>query len=189
MPSCVGPPCESRGRPPPPVALLDARADRQNGTAGRRVCRGSGTFSVLAAAGYSGSLWRRKSDVTVVVLGDSMTTCGEWKDRDSPDVPGTQLSLLRRVSQTATTTVVVLLNGRPTTFGEFDPDGSRTLDQVSSISVGHPGRASRPNGAASRAARSAVQNVCRTSAEPRTTARGRKGRHQNPLLAVETQNP
>jgi hypothetical protein len=76
-----------------------------------------------------------KSDVTVVVLGDSMTTCGEWKDRDSLDVPGTQLSLLRRVSQTATTTVVVLLNGRPTTFGEFDPDGSRTLDQVSSMLV------------------------------------------------------
>lgn len=56
-------------------------------------------------------------DVAVVVIGDSLHDCGEWGDRDSLDPAGGQLQLLEAVSAVAPVTVVVLIHGRPATFG------------------------------------------------------------------------
>lgn len=55
----------------------------------------------------------RKSDVAVVVLGDSGRTVGESASRTSLDLPGRQLELVQAVYSTGKPVVVVLLNGRP----------------------------------------------------------------------------
>ena len=55
----------------------------------------------------------RKSDVAVVVLGDSSTTVGETASRTSLDLPGRQLDLVQAVYATGKPVVVVMINGRP----------------------------------------------------------------------------
>jgi len=55
----------------------------------------------------------QKSDVAVVVLGDSMKTVGESASRTSLDLPGRQLELVRAVYATGKPVIVVLINGRP----------------------------------------------------------------------------
>src|ERR1700694_2841160 len=54
-----------------------------------------------------------KSDLTVVVLGDSMKTVGESQSRTSLDLPGHQLDLVKAVQATGKPVIVVLINGRP----------------------------------------------------------------------------
>jgi beta-glucosidase len=54
-----------------------------------------------------------KSDLTVVVLGDSMKTVGESASRTSLDLPGHQLDLVKAVQATGKPIIVVLINGRP----------------------------------------------------------------------------
>ena len=65
--------------------------------------------------------------MVVLVVGDSLHTCGEWDDRDDLDLPGGQLALLASVvalknKQSAGSSsfkiVVVVVGGRPCTFGE-----------------------------------------------------------------------
>eukprot|EP00118_Oscarella_pearsei_P013700 m.111566 g.111566 ORF g.111566 m.111566 type:complete len:779 (+) comp37431_c1_seq6:574-2910(+) len=75
-----------------------------------------------------------KSDVVLVVLGDSLHTCGEWSDRDSLDLPGDQLALLEAVTkavQKPSKIVVILVNGRPATFGK----NNKLLDDVGALLV------------------------------------------------------
>jgi beta-glucosidase len=55
-----------------------------------------------------------KSDVAIVVLGDSMETVGESASRTSLDLPGHQLALVDAVHATGKPVIVVLINGRPT---------------------------------------------------------------------------
>lgn len=60
----------------------------------------------------------QNASVGVLVLGDDTSTCGESRDRDDLDLPGSQLDLLEAVtSRTETPIVVVLINCRPATFG------------------------------------------------------------------------
>src|SRR5260370_908755 len=54
-----------------------------------------------------------KSDLTIVVLGDSMKTVGESRSRTSLDLPGHQLDLVKAVHATGKPVIVVLINGRP----------------------------------------------------------------------------
>lgn len=54
-----------------------------------------------------------KSDLTVVVLGDSMKTVGESASRTSLDLPGHQLDLVQALHATGKPVIVVLINGRP----------------------------------------------------------------------------
>jgi beta-glucosidase len=54
-----------------------------------------------------------RSDLTVVVLGDSMKTVGESFSRTSLDLPGHQLDLVKAVQATGKPVIVVLINGRP----------------------------------------------------------------------------
>lgn len=62
----------------------------------------------------------KKSDVAVVVLGDSPNTVGETASRTSLDLPGRQLELVQAVHATGKPTVVVLLNGRPISINWID---------------------------------------------------------------------
>ena len=62
----------------------------------------------------------KKSDVAVVVLGDSPTTVGETASRTSLDLPGRQLDLVKAVHATGKPTIVVLLNGRPMSINWID---------------------------------------------------------------------
>ena len=55
----------------------------------------------------------KKSDVAVVVLGDSPTTVGETASRTNLDLPGRQLDLVQAVYATGKPVVVVMINGRP----------------------------------------------------------------------------
>ena len=55
----------------------------------------------------------KKSEVAVVVLGDSPNTVGETASRTSLDLPGRQLELVQAVYATGKPVIVVLLNGRP----------------------------------------------------------------------------
>jgi beta-glucosidase len=55
----------------------------------------------------------KKSDVAIVVLGDSPSTVGETASRTSLDLPGRQLELVQAVYATGKPVVVVMINGRP----------------------------------------------------------------------------
>eukprot|EP00759_Apiculatamorpha_spiralis_P003137 PhF_6_TR11529/c0_g1_i1/m.18475/K05349/bglX; beta-glucosidase len=67
----------------------------------------------------------RQSDVVVAVLGDSAeaiggnggVTCGEGVDRPSLDLPGVQLQFLQALIDVGKPVIVVLVHGRPVTFG------------------------------------------------------------------------
>src|SRR6266581_1180412 len=62
----------------------------------------------------------KKSDVAVVVLGDSPNTVGETASRTSLDLPGRQLDLVQAVYATGKPVIVVLLNGRPISINWVD---------------------------------------------------------------------
>ena len=55
----------------------------------------------------------KRSEVVLVVLGDSRRTVGESLSRTSLDLPGRQLDLVKAVHAVGKPVVVVLLNGRP----------------------------------------------------------------------------
>lgn len=55
----------------------------------------------------------KKSDLAVIVLGDSSKTVGESASRSSLDLPGRQLELVQAVYATGKPIIVVLINGRP----------------------------------------------------------------------------
>jgi beta-glucosidase len=80
----------------------------------------------------------KQSDIAILVLGDSLHSCGEWSDRDSLDLPGVQLQLLESVINVTRAAnsklkklMVVLVNGRPATFG---PNNS-LLDDIDVLLV------------------------------------------------------
>jgi beta-glucosidase len=85
------------------------------------------------------------ADAAVLVLGDSTATALENNDRDSLDLPGSQLALLSAVAAACAAAtprrvplVVVLLPGRPTTFGPRNV----LLGNVTALLVGwRPGQA------------------------------------------------
>eukprot|EP00040_Diaphanoeca_grandis_P040838 m.262177 g.262177 ORF g.262177 m.262177 type:complete len:794 (-) comp44699_c0_seq1:67-2448(-) len=78
----------------------------------------------------------KNSDIAILVLGDGHGVCGEWGDRDSLDLAGGQLQLLEAVAGLATKTIVVLVHGRPQTFGL----GNAVLSKVDALlSAWRPG--------------------------------------------------
>ena len=83
------------------------------------------------------------ADVAVVVVGDSLDTCGEFKDRSNLDLSGGQMELLEAISQqrlagTVQKVVLVLVTGRPATFGASTANA--VLDGVDAILwAGRPG--------------------------------------------------
>jgi len=76
------------------------------------------------------------SDLAVVVVGDSLQSCGEsysfvLGDRASLDLSGSQLKLIDTLIGTNTPVIVVLVNGRPQTFG-FN---NTLLDKIDTLLV------------------------------------------------------
>ncbi len=69
------------------------------------------------------------SDLVIAVLGDTMKTCGEGTDRVDLDLPGVQMQLLAALIATHKPIVVVLVHGRPVTFGSHNS----LLDDVSVV--------------------------------------------------------
>jgi len=55
----------------------------------------------------------RKSDLAIVVLGDSSKTVGESASRSSLDLPGRQLELVQAIHATGKPVIGILINGRP----------------------------------------------------------------------------
>jgi len=82
--------------------------------------RGYDASGIAGAAALAGA-----ADAVVLVLGDggeavgydASVSCGEGADRPSLDLPGVQLALLAAVLAAGRPTVVVLVHGRPVTFG------------------------------------------------------------------------
>jgi len=88
------------------------------------------------------------ADAVVMVVGDSVLSCIESGanpgDRDSLDLAGTQMPLLAAMANATRARgiplIVVLINGRPTTFGEAD--GNALLNDIDALLVaGRPGEA------------------------------------------------
>jgi beta-glucosidase len=80
-----------------------------------------------------------KSDALLVVLGDSLSSCGESIDRDSLDLPGGQLALLYALASARLSIpiIVILINGRTATFGP----GNNVLQNINALLVGfRPGQ-------------------------------------------------
>eukprot|EP01060_Flectonema_neradi_P009734 TRINITY_DN1693_c0_g1_i8.p1 TRINITY_DN1693_c0_g1~~TRINITY_DN1693_c0_g1_i8.p1 ORF type:complete len:751 (+),score=187.02 TRINITY_DN1693_c0_g1_i8:54-2306(+) len=78
----------------------------------------------------------KSSEQTILVVGDSLKTCGEWIDRSNLDLPGGQLELLEAVAPVAKNLIVVVISGRPATFGMENA----VLSNVSSLLwIGRPG--------------------------------------------------
>jgi beta-glucosidase len=78
-------------------------------------------------------------DALLVVLGDSLSSCGESIDRDSLDLPGGQLALLYELASAKLTIPIniILINGRTATFGP----GNDVLASINSLLVGfRPGQ-------------------------------------------------
>lgn len=40
----------------------------------------------------------QQADVVVLAIGDSLSSCGEWRDRASLDLPGGQLALMQNIT-------------------------------------------------------------------------------------------
>lgn len=76
----------------------------------------------------------KKASVVILALGDSISTCGEWKDRSSLDLPGGQLQLLEAVVAAVpqnTKVIVALVGGRPATFGA--ETGNKVLTKLDAV--------------------------------------------------------
>ena len=58
----------------------------------------------------------RRSDVTVMVIGESRNMTGEAASRSKIGVPGNQIDLVKAIMKTGKPVVVVLMNGRPLTI-------------------------------------------------------------------------
>ena len=83
----------------------------------------------------------QSADVVVAVLGDSQSTCGEMVDRADLDLPGAQLPLLQALTATGKPVVVLLIHGRPMTFGRNNVG----LNGVSALMTGwRPGEEGGP---------------------------------------------
>jgi len=68
-------------------------------------------------AGFSAAVnAAKKSDVTIMVVGESADMSGEASARSNIDLPGRQLDLVKAIHQTGKPYAVVLMNGRPLTI-------------------------------------------------------------------------
>jgi beta-glucosidase len=81
------------------------------------VCSATGAAVCNASAIAAAKVTAQAADVAIFVLGDGHGECGEWGDRDSLDLAGGQLLMLQQLAGVAPHTIVVLLHGRPQTFG------------------------------------------------------------------------
>lgn len=107
---------------------------------------------VITAAGVAA-----KADLTILVIGDGSTsrtapnatphvrevaTVGEHFDRDDLDPAGAQLPLMRAVMNASKSVIIVIIGGRPCTFGASASDGYNQMfaDASAVVAAWHPGK-------------------------------------------------
>ena len=78
----------------------------------------------------------RRSDIVIATLGDTARTAGEWADRASFELPGGQHELLTALCATGTRLALVVVGGRPVTFG--GPRGDALLANISALLFSFP---------------------------------------------------
>ena len=126
--------------------------------------------SMAAAAAAS-------ADLTILVIGDGSTTStaknatpyerevatvGEHFDRDDLDPAGAQMPLMRAVMKAGKSVIIVMIGGRPMTFGASALDGYNKMfaDASAVIAAWHPGAfTSRPTVSISRSVRLAFGHI------------------------------
>jgi len=92
------------------LAGLKARAPRGTVVRYARGCHVTDT----STAGFAEALGiARRSDIAVVVLGETQDMSGEASSRSTLGLPGVQEQLLETVARTGTPVALVLMNGRP----------------------------------------------------------------------------
>jgi len=92
------------------LAGLKARAPRGTVVRYARGCHVTDT----STAGFAEALGiARRSDIAVVVLGETQDMSGEASSRSTLGLPGVQEQLLEAVARTGTPVALVLMNGRP----------------------------------------------------------------------------
>ena len=112
------------------ITVLDAALAAANASAGAAKlniswAEGVGQTQMDSSRIPAAAALAAESDVVIVVLGDggeavglnNGVSCGEGADRPSLDLPGAQLELLEALIDTKTPVIVVLVHGRPVTFG------------------------------------------------------------------------
>ena len=78
----------------------------------------------------------KRSDAIILALGDTASTAGEWSDRSSFELPTSHAALLHALGAIGKPLILVLIGGRPTTFG--GARGDMLLANTSSLLFSFP---------------------------------------------------
>lgn len=105
-------PWHAKGDPTNVVTVLAGLNERARGTVVRYAKGCSVTDTSTAGFAEAVGLARR-SDVAILVLGETDGMSGEASSRSTLDLPGVQERLLEAIVRTGTPVVLVLMNGRP----------------------------------------------------------------------------
>lgn len=106
----------------PAISVLEAIRRKVGAQTVVHYAQGCGTIDPSRAGFAEAVEAANKSDLVVMVMGDKAgliegCTSGEGNDRASLDLPGVQADLVYAIYETGKPIVLVLLNGRPVTFG------------------------------------------------------------------------
>ena len=97
-----------------PLAGIKAKISPQTKVSYAKGCEITGDSTAGFAEAVSAA---RNAEVAVVFVGEAKEMVGEAASRSSLDLPGRQMDLVREVYRTGKPTIVVLVNGRPSTIG------------------------------------------------------------------------
>ncbi len=70
----------------------------------------------------------RKADLVLMIIGESADMSGEAHSRTDLDLPGVQVELVNAVAGTGKPVVLVLMNGRPLTLSNVEPNVNAILE-------------------------------------------------------------
>jgi len=106
-------PWHAKGDPTDVVTVLAGLKERAPQGSVVRYARGC-SVSDTSTAGFAEAVGlARRSDVAILVLGETDGMSGEASSRSTLDLPGVQERLLEAIVRTGTPVVLVLMNGRP----------------------------------------------------------------------------
>jgi beta-glucosidase len=106
-------PWHARGDSTDVVSVLAGLRERAPRGSVVRYARGCGATDTSTAGFPEAIAVARRSDVAILVLGETDGMSGEAASRSTLDLPGVQERLLEAIVRTGTPVVLVLMNGRP----------------------------------------------------------------------------
>jgi beta-glucosidase len=106
-------PWHARGDSTDVVSVLAGLRERAPRVSVVRYARGCGATDTSTAGFPEAIAIARRSDVAILVLGETDGMSGEAASRSRLDLPGVQERLLEAIVHTGTPVVLVLMNGRP----------------------------------------------------------------------------